>query len=61
MSVLRQIQPSAPPEASERIELMLHRLARELEKPGNGVPVADVEGVEGALGQLGQPMIIFDR
>jgi hypothetical protein len=62
MSVLRQIQPSAPPEASQRIELMLHRLARELENPGNGVGMPDGD----AMGQVEvfdrvEPMIILDR
>ncbi len=34
MSVLRQIQPTAPAEAAQRIELIIQRLSSELDQPG---------------------------
>jgi hypothetical protein len=63
MSVLKQIQPSAPAEASQRIDLMVHRLARQLEKPGStGVPAASDDPFgDGALAVPVEPMIILDR
>jgi hypothetical protein len=36
MSVLRKIQPTAPAEASQRIDLILHRLTLQLERDARG-------------------------
>jgi hypothetical protein len=50
MSVLKQIQPTAPAETSQRIDLIISRLSSELEKRSGPTPASggggDVDGVD---------------
>jgi hypothetical protein len=58
MSVLKQIQPAAPAEASQRIDLIVARLAKELEGPsanGGGPSDADGDGIADG------PIMIFNQ
>ena len=64
MSVLKQIQPSAPAEAAQRIDVILGRLSAQLQKSGDtGTPAVSEGGATPQDGAFVNPPVLqmFDR
>jgi hypothetical protein len=57
MSVLKQIQPTAPAETSQRIDLIISRLSSELEKRSGPTPASGDGGDVGEIDRQGQPVL----